>query len=54
MQQQIIWEQPESQKSKKKVEKLPFNTLYGFLKGVKVTEKDFQQAEKSLFPYGTK
>lgn len=26
-------------------------TLYGILKGVKVSEKDFQEAEKVLFPH---
>lgn len=52
--QQVIWKKTKLNKNKKNTEKKSFNTLYGFLKGVKVTEKDFKQAEKSLFPYGTK
>ena len=51
--QQVIWDKV-NLKSKKKMDKKPFNSLYGFLKGVKITEKDFRDAEKSLFPYGTK
>ena len=51
--QRIPWEKIKDQKDKKGAEK-PFNTLYGFLKGIKVTEKEFKAAEKSLFPYGTK
>lgn len=67
MQQSIPWEKIHSLEEeikalkslgKKPVAKkklaTPFNNLYGILKGVKVTEKDFKEAEKSLFPYGTK
>lgn len=37
-------------KSKAAKVRKPFNDLYGILKGVKVTEKDFKEAEKRLFP----
>ncbi|MBI2019987.1 hypothetical protein HYS94_01035 [Candidatus Daviesbacteria bacterium] len=38
--------------AKKKVKKNGhMKSLYGILKGVKISEKDFQEAKKSLFPY---
>lgn len=64
MQQSIPWDKIESLEREikslknlgkkaniKKQAKKPFNNLYGILKGVKVTAKDFEEAEKSLFPY---
>lgn len=35
----------------KPVKKTQGKSLYGFLNGVRVSEKDFEQAEKALFPH---
>lgn len=66
MQQAIPWEKIKAleteirqlksvgKRSKKKLAKKGADSLFGLLKGIRITEKDIREAKKSLFPYDYK